>query len=173
MEILGKHVASDIHNAESHPTNYSPYLRRDWENLYMNWCWIMEGLFRFMLQMILKLRRVDVCTGTSVQRIAGVVRILHGHSFYLYHIQQGHALIPPDLQWWCFASRVSNKMCCKKNSLSLISCLPVKWDSTRYGIMNFQNTHAWCMTIPTPLWHQNIDIYFPSMPGWASYVIRS
>jgi hypothetical protein len=54
MEILGKHVASAqniIHNAESHPTNYSPNFTSDWVNLgpLLHRRWITEDLNQFEL----------------------------------------------------------------------------------------------------------------------------
>jgi hypothetical protein len=52
MEILGKHVTSKlniIHNAESHPTNYSPNFTSDCANLgpLLHWRRIAEGLDQF------------------------------------------------------------------------------------------------------------------------------
>jgi hypothetical protein len=54
MEILGKHVASTqniIHNAESHPTNYSPNFTSDWANLgpLLHGRRIAKGLDQFEL----------------------------------------------------------------------------------------------------------------------------
>jgi hypothetical protein len=54
MEILRNHVAytqNIIHNAESHPRNYSPDFTDDWANLgpLLHGCQIMKGLDQFEL----------------------------------------------------------------------------------------------------------------------------
>jgi hypothetical protein len=66
----------------------------------------------------------------------------------------------------------SRKMHCKQ-SFWLTSSLLMMWDSQEMVLRTFIIPMSESMTIPTLPWHQHVNIDFPSISGWASYVINS
>jgi hypothetical protein len=121
------------------------------------------------------LRRVAEDPGTRVRRIATaegigvplVWRILHEQSLYPYHIQRVQALTPDHRARVVYCHWLLEK--CVVNPRFVANILFTdEAGFTRDGIVNFIIPMSGWMTVPTPPWHQDINIDFPSMSGWAS-----
>jgi hypothetical protein len=60
----------------------------------------------------------------------------------------------------------SCKMCCK-HGLQLAFCFMLRWDLQGPVWWTFIIPTSGCITIPTPLWHKDINMDFSSKCGWA------
>jgi hypothetical protein len=111
--------------------------------------------------------------GTSVRRIAAALgigtplvwRTLHEQSLHQYYIKQVQTLTPSDHHEWVVFCQWLLSKCVVSTQFIATNLFIDEAGFTRDCTAH--NTHFGWMTIPTSLWHQDINIDFSSMSGWA------